>query len=247
MNNIIEKIPKKIHYCWFGKNPKSELINKCINSWKQYLPDYEIIEWNEDNFDFNCNAYVAEAYRAKKWAFVADYVRLWAVYNFGGIYFDTDVELIKSIDKLLCMDAFFCYEKEKINTGLGFGSCKHNKILKELMDIYDKKSFLLENGKYDLTTCVNISKAVFENFLGEFINPKQIVTLDNVTFFPDEYFCPLDYDTRELKITDNTYAIHWYGESWLPSKVKFIKKIKSLIRKIIGDNRFNYIKKFLKR
>lgn len=243
MNN---KIPKVIHYCWFGKNPKSELIIKCIDSWKKILPDYKIIEWNEDNFDLNSNIYIAEAYKAKKWAFVTDYVRLWVVYNYGGIYFDTDVEVIKNIDELLCKDAFFCYEKEKIATGLGFGACKGNKIIKSLIDIYDNKSFTLANGKNDLTTCVNIAKEVFDDFLGNNSNPNEVVELENIIFLPNEYFCPLDYNTNELKITDNTYAIHWYGESWLPSNVKFLKKIKLKIKKIIGIEKFNQIKKIIK-
>ena len=106
---------KKIHYCWFGGNQKSDLILKCIDSWKKFMPDYEIIEWNESNFDINCNTYVKEAYNSKKWAFVSDYVRLWVIYNFGGIYFDTDVELINNIDDLLDCNAFFCCYYKKIN------------------------------------------------------------------------------------------------------------------------------------
>ena len=128
-------IPKIIHYCWFGRNPKPELAVKCIKSWKKRCPDYEIIEWNEDNFDISsCPLYVRQAYEAKKWAFVSDYVRLKVVYDEGGVYLDTDVELKKGLDALLAYDAYFGFEDgTHVNTGLGFGAVKGAPILKEMM------------------------------------------------------------------------------------------------------------------
>lgn len=142
-------IPKKIHFCWFGHNPKPELINKCIDSWKKFCPDYEIIEWNEDNFDVHINKYVEDAYNNKKYAFVSDFARLWIIYNYGGIYLDTDVLLKNSIDDLLNYDCWLASDDVKyVNTGLGFGAVKgHNLVEKIMMEYY----------KYDfsLTPCIN--------------------------------------------------------------------------------------------
>lgn len=130
-------IPRKIHYCWFGRGKKPKLAKKCIESWKRFCPDYEIIEWNEDNFDINQYEYVKYCYREKKWAFLSDFVRLIVVYEQGGIYFDTDVELIKSPNELLKYEAFYGFEnKEIIATGLGFGAEKEHKTVKEMIDIY---------------------------------------------------------------------------------------------------------------
>ena len=148
------KIPKTIHYCWFGKRKKSKLIKKCINSWKKYCPDYKIVEWNEENFDVNRFDYTKESYEEKKWAFVTDYVRLYVIYNEGGVYLDTDVELIKKLDNLLDFDSFFALEEEDyIATGLGFGAVKGNKYVKKMLDDYNDVHFKNENGIYDLTPC----------------------------------------------------------------------------------------------
>ena len=149
-----QRIPKVIHYCWFGRNEKPNLFYKCFESWKKYCPDYEIIEWNEDNFDINMIPYVKEAYEAKKWAFVADYARLWIVYHYGGIYLDTDVELLRPLDNLLASEAFFGSEDEKsIATGLGFGARKGNNVVKCMLLDYSDQHFKNKDGTYDLTTC----------------------------------------------------------------------------------------------
>ena len=138
----MNKIPKVIHYCWFGKNKLSKSAKKCIKSWKKHLPNYEIIEWNENNFDINCNEYVREAYKSKKYAFVSDYARIYALYNYGGIYMDTDVEVIKSLDKFLCNDAFAGLENEySIQTAV-MGCCKGNLLFKEFL-ILPPKFWLL--------------------------------------------------------------------------------------------------------
>ena len=130
-------IPKKIHYCWFGRGEKPALAKKCIASWKKYCPDYEIIEWNEDNFDINYNAYTKYCYENKKWAFLSDYVRLLVVYEHGGIYYDTDVEALKSFDDLLTYKAYFGFENEEhINTGIGFGAEKEHTVLKSMLEMY---------------------------------------------------------------------------------------------------------------
>ena len=147
-------IPKVIHYCWFGGNPMPKLAKKCIKSWKKYLPDYEIIEWNESNFDINCCNYVKEAYQEQKFAYVSDYARLKIIYDNGGIYLDIDVEIIKPLDDLLKYDSFFGFENpEFIATGLGFGAVKHNKIVKQMMDEYGNNHYHIEGSEADNVSC----------------------------------------------------------------------------------------------
>ncbi len=148
-----EKIPKIIHYCWFGGNAKPEIIEKCIESWKRFCPSWEIVEWNENNYDVNTYRYVKEAYGAKKWAFVSDVVRLDVVYKYGGVYLDTDVELFANIDSLLENDAFFVFETDRnINTGIGFGANKENIVVFEMLKYYFDKSFIVKN-KFDMSPC----------------------------------------------------------------------------------------------
>ncbi|MEE1219146.1 MAG: glycosyltransferase [Ruminococcus sp.] len=154
-------IPKIIHYCWFGNNEKPEVIKKCIESWQKFCPDYEIIEWNESNFDINMYTYVKEAYEAKKWAFVSDVARLWVVYTHGGIYMDTDVEFLDSIDDLLKYKLFISFESERsINTGLGFGAEKNNQLVKKILDDYKARRFKLDNGKFNMTACPSYNTQV---------------------------------------------------------------------------------------
>lgn len=205
-------IPKKIHYCWFGGNPLPELAQKCIDSWKKYCPDYEIIEWNESNFDLNYCSYVKEAYEAKKWAFITDVVRLYVLVNYGGIYMDTDVEVIKPLDDILQYDAVSGFESETdIPTGL-MACCKGQPLFCELLHEYDNIHFLNEDGSYDSTTnVVRITNRCLKYGL------KQNNALQNVngfTLFPKDYFCPKSLKTRKLEITDNTLTIHHFDGSW---------------------------------
>ena len=161
-------IPKKIHYCWFGKNKKNEIIEKCIQSWKIHCPDWEIIEWNEDNFDVTSIQYMKEAYECKKYAFVSDVARLLIVYQSGGIYLDTDVELLDNIEFLLDNEAFYFFESERnIATGLGFGAEKNHKSVNQLLNYYNNKCFVI-NQRMDLTPCpnnnTNMLKKCYSNF-----------------------------------------------------------------------------------
>ena len=161
-------IPKIIHYCWFGGNPLPEDAKRCIASWKHYMPDYEIKEWNESNFDIRCNTYCEQAHGAKKYAFVSDYARLWILYQEGGIYFDTDVEVIKSLDNIIAKGAFMGCETSPtkdnqiitVNPGLGLGVEPKNPIYKELLDLYNKRSFILNDGSMDLKTIVTTTTEV---------------------------------------------------------------------------------------
>lgn len=233
---------KTIHYCWFGNNKKSKLIKKCINSWKKYCPDYEIVEWNESNFDINCNEYVKQAYNQKKWAFVTDYARLWIIYHFGGIYLDTDVELIKHIDESIYdYKGFFCMEGNRIATGLGFYARKGDKLIENLMNSYNNLEF------DDKKTCVLLNDQIFKNYFKNMndINEKRII--NGYLIYSNEYFCPLNYITRELNVTDKTIAIHWYSASWFNKSKKVKSKLKYILRKIIGEENFTKIKKKIKK
>ena len=208
-------IPKIIHYCWFGHNPKPKLATKCIRSWKKHCKNYQFIEWNEDNFDISsAPQYVQEAYAAKKWAFVTDYVRLFVVYHNGGIYLDTDVEILRNIDELLELSAFFGLETGNyVNTGLGFGAEQHAPILKELMEDYHNIPFVLENGELDLTGCPERNTKVFLQHGLKMENKTQEIE-NKMLVFAEEYFCPKNYCTDEINITKNSYAIHHYDASW---------------------------------
>lgn len=237
------KIPKKIHYCWFGENPLNELSIKCINSWKKYLPDYEIVMWNESNFNIHENNYIKQAYQAKKYAFVSDYIRLHILYNHGGIYMDTDVEVIKSLDVFLKHSAFSGFEnKDNIPTGI-MGSKKNNLWIKKLLDYYDNKNFILEDGSYDLTTNVTtitkISKEIFDIKLNNMYQNNDIFTI-----YPKDFFCPKSYETGNIIITSNTYAIHHFNGSWLDEKSKNNQKFNYKVIKYFGKSFGNKIIKF---
>lgn len=211
-------IPKIIHYCWFGGKPKPLLAEKCIESWKKYLPDYEIIEWNEENFDINSNDYCKEAYESKKWAFITDYVRVKVLYEFGGIYMDTDVEVLKSLDVFLSLKAFSGFEsKDRIPTGI-MASEKNLPLFSKLMHDYDDRHFIKENGELDLTTNVTtITNYLLED--GLVLNNKK-QTVSDFTLFPNDYFCPKDCVTRKIHLTNNSYVIHHFDGSWQPKKKK---------------------------
>lgn len=223
---------KKIHYCWFGRGEKSPLIQKCINSWKSNCPDYEIIEWNEDNYDIHKNKYMEQAYEAQKWAFVSDYARLDIIYNYGGIYLDVDVELIKSLDEIVNknVEAFFCYAGEDISTGLGFGASPNNELVGMLLDSYKDLTFIDENGKMDLTPCPARNKEIFDSYFN-----------DNILILSNEYFNPFNPSTNKLNTTKNTIGIHWYSASWYTPKQKFLHNAKVVFIKIFGEKMFNKI------
>jgi len=229
----MSRIPKIIHYCWFGGNPLPPLALRCIESWKKYCPDYELREWNENNFDVNYNAYAKEAYEAGKWAFVSDVARLWAVYSAGGIYFDTDVEIIKPIDDLLAHGMFIGFENgEYINTGQGFGAEKCFYAVQKMLDAYGSMSFVRADGTFDTTPCpVYDTEAMRrEGFIIN--NAKQ--TLGDITVYPSEYFCPKDGKTGIVTITENTRAIHHFDGSWLTAEQKQEHEIVTMYRRKYG-------------
>lgn len=230
---MIIMIPKKIHYCWFGKNEKPALAQKCIESWKKNCPDYEIIEWNEDNFNVYMNAYTRMCYENKKYAFLSDYVRLVVVAEQGGIYFDTDVELVKRIDELLEYDAFYGFEdNEHINTGLGFGSVKEHVVVVQLLEAY---THLLDGNK-GVVGCPVLNTNVFQK-LGLILNGKR-QDIMGAQIFPIDYFNPFDDPTGQLNKTQNTYSIHWYSKSWMDKKTILRSKITRPLHRIFGKDCF---------
>jgi glycosyltransferase len=232
------------------------MMKRCIASWKKYCPDYQIVEWNEDNFDLaNSPLYVRQAYEAKKWAFVSDWVRLKVVYEYGGIYLDTDVELLKGMDDLLVYDSFFAAEtKMCINTGLGFGAVAKNELVYSMLNYYSNKSFFIETEKrYDLTACPVLQTEIIRSFLGNIKNFDTLVLYGNNIFFPRDYFCPLDFTTRSLMYkTGNTRAIHWYSASWFEdnwkkkaSKQYWLYFFHRLIINTFGMKTFQRLKNFI--
>lgn len=229
-------IPKKIHYCWFGGNPLPESALKCIESWKKYCPDYEIIEWNESNFDVNQNNYVREAYESKKYAFVTDYVRLYVLNNYGGIYMDTDVEVLKSLDRFLNNKAFSGFETScTIPTGI-MGAEKESSWISYLLNYYDNSHFILEDGSMNFTTNVqtitNMTKEKYKvDLVGNLLDIKDVVAI-----YPKEYFCPKEYETGKIKITENTYTIHHFNASWHNDDEKMYRKELNRYTRILGKN-----------
>lgn len=237
------RIPKVIHYAWFGRGEKPESVKKYMESWKLHMPDYEIIEWNEENFDIDEYKYAREAYDAKKYAHVSDVLRLHVLYNFGGIYMDTDVEVIKSFDDLLSNSGFSGFESDtRIPTGT-MAAEKNNRWIYEQLEIYKKISFLDEYGKPNLTTNVEYITNMSLEKHGYIPNGKKQVLKYGMVMYPFEYFCAKSLETGEIKITENTYTIHHFSGSWVPIKSKVNKKIYRIIKKIIGDKASIFIKK----
>lgn len=235
-------IPKEIHYCWLGGNPKPESVLKCIESWKKYCPDYEIREWNETNLEISSNEYTSQAYEAKAWGFVPDYLRLWIVYNFGGIYLDTDVQVLKSFDDLLDCSAFIGFERGTndksgyyVNCGQGFGAEAGNIFLKRHMELYNDISFKLADGTYNRLASPHYTTAILEK---EGLDRKRNVTqrLENVIVFSDDYFCPKSFSTGLIKKSKNTHSIHQFDGSWFSEDEQLLRK------QWEKDARIDYIK-----
>lgn len=244
MSNMV---PKVIHYCWFGRNPLPEEYKEYIRSWKKYCPDYKIIEWNEDNFDVTENAYCREAYQAGKWAFVSDYARLKIIYENGGVYFDTDVELLRDITPLVSDGFGFIGFQNPIEatTGLGFAAAPYNICVKAMLDMYESRHFEISKGKYDLLPCPVVNTVALVG-CGMRIGRKHacaIQRLNGMNVYPICYFNPMNSDTRKCKITDKTYTIHHYSATWIADSSKKLRRIKALFPSILLDIRTEYIAK----
>jgi mannosyltransferase OCH1-like enzyme len=226
------KIPKKIHYCWFGGNPIPVHLQKFIESWSKFCPDYEIIKWEESNYDINKNRYMKQAYEAKKWGFVPDYARLDIIYNFGGIYLDTDVEIVKPLDDLLYDEMFCGFEsKSHIAFGLGFGAVMEHPILKSMMEQYDKLNFLNEDGSLNLTASPQYQSEILSQYGFKLNNEYQ--NINGVAVYPTEVFCPINILKCVKYFTMNTHSIHHYEASWVKeSELKKMREFGMKFRKI---------------
>lgn len=217
-------IPKTIHYCWFGGAPIGEKGERCLNSWRKFFPDYEIKRWDETNFDLDCCDYVREAAEENKWAFVSDYARFDILYRHGGIYFDTDVEVISHMDDIVSAGPFMACERDGgtagdsafsilVAPGLGLGTEAFNPIYKEILDGYRTRHFSLgDDGRNPFTVVKYVTNLLREHGLND-IGGVQVV--DGIRIYPKEFFCPKDYYTGLIDITSNTRSIHHYEASWV--------------------------------
>lgn len=236
-------IPKIIHYCWFGGNPLPEDAKRYMKSWEKYCPEYEIVEWNESNFDINSVPYVKEAYEEKKWAFVTDYVRLYALNLYGGIYMDTDVEVLKNLDIFLVNEGFSGFEREDaIPTGI-MAAEKNNSFINELMHEYDDLHFRRDDGSLDLTTNVTrITNCALKHGLK--LNNKE-QKFGDFKVYPKEYFCPKDYLSGQIVLTENTYTIHHFSGSWHSKRQKNWQEFEKKITLKLGNNKMNKLRNMI--
>lgn len=237
------RIPKVIHYCWFGKNPIPKSLKKCIKSWEKYCPDYEIKQWNEENFDINCNEFVREAYENKAWAFVSDYARLWIIYNNGGIYLDTDVEIVKNIDELLKYDCYLAEQQyaNNVATGLGFGAQKHNQTIKLMLEEYENLKFDIDKKNEIICPILN-TRAIEKEY--NYIYSNDIIYYEkiNTIIFPPKYFDPLAPGISEDLLCDETYSIHHYSATWTSKN----NRLRRRIIQLIGQKNVNNLKKIIR-
>lgn len=236
-------IPKVIHYCWFGRGPLPDLAKKCIASWKKFLPDYKIKEWNEDNFDVNVIPYTREAYAAKKYAFVSDYARFEILYKYGGLYFDTDVEVIKPLDDIISRGSFMGCERNglAVAPGLGIGVVAEHPLYAELLSLYAGLHFQNPNGTLNLKTVVQYTTETLDKH-GLRVTD-DIQECDGMWIYPTTYFCPISVDDGKLRISDETRTIHHYAQSWQSPTRKYARKI---ALRIGGEKLKRYIKKILR-
>lgn len=234
-------IPKVIHYCWFGGKPLPKDVEKWIKSWKRCCPDYEIRQWNESNFDVSAHPFTKAAYEAKAWAFVSDYARLKILYENGGIYLDTDVELLKPLDDLLDTPCFVAVDQVDgvVATGLGFGAEAKSTAVKAMLDIYDNVEYDENNRK--AFACPLLNTKALERFVT--VSKSQICRTPELTAYPPRYFDPYAPGKSENLMCEDTYSIHHYSASWMPLTARLRRKIVELI----GQERVAKLKGILKK
>ena len=245
-------IPKKIHYCWFGGSPKSELIERCIESWRRYLPDYEIVEWNESSFDIHVCPYVEQAYERKKWAFVADYCRIWALYREGGVYFDTDVEVIRDPQGVLDAPCVGFESPRLVNPGLVMASEAGDWLCRSMLDEYNTDVFIMEDGSSNYRTiCDRMTRFLTEKGLRL---DNSLQEIGGYTVYPTEYFNPYNSKKDRFDLTDRTVTVHRFLASWQDEEsvaaasksANLNGRIFALLVKLFGLNNARRIRKFLK-
>lgn len=234
-------IPKTIHYCWFGDGKKPKLAQKCISSWKRLCPDYEIIEWNENNFDIDQYPYLRWCYDNKKWAFLSDFARLLIVQQYGGIYFDTDVELVRRPDDLLKYEAFYGFENNSnIATGLGFGAVSGNVTVTAMVQQYIDIQ-LDKNRGFPMKACPALNTKALIPF-GLQLNGKQ-QNINGTEILPKDYLNPYDDPTGCLHKTENTISIHWYSKSWMSKTMILRSRFTKPLHRIFGVDAFERFRK----
>ena len=269
-------IPKTIHYCWFGRSPKPKLVKRCIKSWKKYCKDYKIIEWNEDNYDIDAAPlYVRQAYEQKKWAFVSDYARYDILYRFGGVYLDTDVEVIKNLDKIIEQGAYMGCEADgdmlagrriMVSSGLGMAAPAGLPVFKEILDSYENDVFVYPDGSLNYTTVVIRETNIL---LGRGLkNTNTVQTVAGIKIYPKEYFCPRNGYGGKVCKTENTYTVHHFVASWATKQMRkgwtggkkkklpkyrfkilvdrFIHLPNIVAKKILGEQKYENLKKKIK-
>tara|TARA_R110002033_G_scaffold71103_2_gene122661 strand:- start:122 stop:901 length:780 start_codon:yes stop_codon:yes gene_type:complete len=245
-------IPKIIHYCWLSDDEFPSLIKSCIETWKKILPEYEFILWDTNRFPLEDNIWVKQAFEAKKYAFAADYIRLYAVHNYGGIYLDTDIEVVKSFNPLLHLPYFIGSEGEGIIEAGVFGSEKGCDWINDCLSYYDGKSFIKSDGGYDTLTLPRIMmKKIQERYIIEELtdsvtkNYLYSPSVDNLFMFPKDFFCAKNHGTGIIEKTDNTFCIHHFAMSWIPKKTTFLPNIKRKLIHVFGVRTiYNIIKIF---
>jgi len=233
-NNKVYQIPRVIHYFWLGRTEKPESVKKCISSWRKQCPDFEIREWNESNYDISKHPYMEKAYREKRWAFISDYGRLDVLYQYGGIYLDTDVEVLKDLSPLCEYKAFKGFENPNlVNNGQGFGCVAGMPIFKEMMQCYDgNEPYYYENGEEHYVTSPNICTKVLVRHGLRLDGTKQ--RIEEIDIFPKDYFCPLDFYTGKLNVTKNTYSIHYFDASWKGKNAQEYHRIMRRFNRMFG-------------
>ena len=223
-------IPKIIHYCWFGRGEKPELAKKCIASWRRFCPDFEIREWNEDNCGDLSIPFMAEAYAAKKYAFVSDVMRLVVLEQYGGVYFDTDVEVLRDISPLLEDEGFIGFENDRfVNSGQVLAAIPHHPVIGAMIAEYKTLHFLNPDGSTNAVGCPHLNSDVMERFGLVRNGQEQLVA--GIHVYPEDYFNPMDSTTGKLTKTGNTYSIHWYSMSWMGKSTQIRVKIGRVVRR----------------
>lgn len=237
------KIPRTIHYCWFGGNPLGSEELKCIESWRKHFPDYSICRWDESNFNVRCCPYASQAYDAKKWAFVSDYARFAILFEHGGLYFDTDVEVIRPMDDIIAKGPFMGFESDAgdaessctVNPGLGLAASPGLELYELILNSYQSDEFVRADGTFDQTTVVTRTTEILRSH--GLKDAPGVQNVAGVAIYPSEYFNPKDFRTGEINVTTNTRSIHHFGMSWYSESEKYRHEVESkLLNSFLNEN-----------